>query len=173
MTKFKSGHAISQNILDALIFTGKIGIMSFKIWETHFAMGNYRWRKKQFAKLVEQKFFEKHRNHYAQRIFILGEQGKFILNKMNQTIVLPPYVGLMEHDLFIGTSMILLEKAGLTNSWLSDRELRKQQDLLSPFQRRESDKKYPDAAFKILINGSLRTVALEYEKERKSISRYR
>jgi hypothetical protein len=173
MNKIYNLDLLSDNVRDALQFTGKVGMIDGITWDDYFARGNERWRYRQFAKLLHHNIFIPHKNRHANDVYVAGQAGLKWLCDNQQVAVAPPPVGLIDHDLFVGKFLYSLKKSNMITSWAVDRELRKYNFGQKFFTQNSMDKKYPDAVMNLLVDQNENSIAIEYEKERKSYARYR
>lgn len=171
--RYDSEQIIPKNVIEAIRFTGKVGFISREIWHEYFGVGNYRWQKRQFQFLIERGYFKKHRNEFAKGIFIVTEKSARLLNQMKLSCVSPVPVMYLAHDIVVAKSILALMRSSLIFEFKVERELKTYgiKDYL--LSEKDHDQKYPDAIFKMYAYGGERTVAVEYERERKSTTRYK
>ena len=170
--RFGGDQSIAENVLDAIKFTGKVGFMSKQMWHEFFGTGNRRWQNKQLKFIVDLGYFKKHRNEYATKIFVLTPRSIRLLEDMNLPQVTPVPVGYLTHDAVVARSMLVLLQGKVIGSFTVERELKTYGAKEFLLSNKDNDQKYPDAVFRMFALGSARTVAVEYEKERKSSARY-
>ena len=171
--RYDGNKLIPQNVLSALRYTGKVGFMSRQVWHEFFGQGNDRWQRRQMKFLLDQGYLKDHRNPFAKQILILGSKGVAILNAMHAPCVKPVPVMYLAHDSVVARSMLQLVKGNLIGGYLVERELKTYGVKDFMLSNKDHDQKYPDAVFKMSAFKKPRTVALEYERERKSLSRYK
>ncbi|MBS1963075.1 MAG: hypothetical protein JST04_12745 [Bdellovibrionales bacterium] len=171
--RYPSGQPISTNVIQALRFVGKVGFLSRESWHEFFGIGSRRWQEQQLQYAVEKRLFRKHRNPVARRFFVVGEEGAEFLKGLKAACVSPVPVMYLTHDHIVAQSMMRLNRAGLVRSFHVERELKTYGMKDFKLGEQDRDPKYPDAVFRINAFGGMRTVAVEYERERKSSSRYR
>ena len=171
--RYKSGHPIPSQVIRALLFTGKTGFISYETWKSCFGVGTDRWKKMQLNYLIKERYFMGHRNPVTRNNYILGFRGSEILNELNASIVTPPPVGHLIHDSVVAKTMQILAAENLLCTWNTERELKR--DGVKEYLVSNNDQtlKYPDAVLKINAFGKERTVAFEYERERKALSHYK
>ncbi len=171
--RYVKGQPIPEHVIRALVFTGKVGFLSFDIWESCFAVGSDRWKSMQFEYLKQEGYFANHRNPEASSTHVLGPRGKDILDEVSGTIVTSPPVGHLTHDGVVAKSIQKLESENLIYSWVGERQLKRDGVKEYLISTKEDVLKYPDSVFKIHAFDKQRIVAFEYERERKALSRYR
>jgi hypothetical protein len=171
--RYESGQAISPNVIEAIHFTGKVGFLSKDLWHEFFGIGSHRWQEQQLQSVIERGLLRKHRNELAKRFWVLSDRGVELLKQMKGAYVSPVPVMHLGHDRVVARSMMRLQREKLIRGFHVERELKTYgvRDFLLSDQDREP--KYPDAVFKMEAFGGKRTVAIEYEKERKSHGRYK
>lgn len=162
-----------KNVLDGLIMTGRAGFMTRKIWREFFGNGDLEVTKKQIKRLLAKGYLSRHPNPIAKHVLVLTSLGKdFLLDKLESFSTLP-LAGQLSHDELVLWSILRLTNDGIIADCQFENELKcaTKKSLFSSSKYQFS--KYPDAAFKILVNDSPKNVALEYERQRKSPERYR
>jgi hypothetical protein len=171
--RYLKGQPIPEHVIRALLFAGKAGFLSFDIWKNCFGVGSDRWKHMQIDYLTKEGYFERHRNPVARSIYLLGPLGRELVNELGGTIVTSPPVGHLTHDGVVAESMQSLDSKCLLYSWVGERQLKRDGVKEYLISTKEDMLKYPDAVLKINAFGKQRVVALEYERERKAMSRYR
>lgn len=171
--RYEKGQPIPEHVIRALLFTGKVGFLSFDIWKQCFAVGSDRWRHMQIDYLTKEGYFKNHRNPVARGTYVLGHRGEEIVNELRGAIVTAPPVGHLTHDGVVAKSMQTLDAQNLLYSWVGERQLKRDGVKEYLISTKEDMLKYPDIVFKIQAFGKQRVVAFEYERERKAMSRYR
>jgi hypothetical protein len=172
--RYPNGQQMPSNVVSALLLTGKVGFLSRDLWNHFFGEGTDRWHRQQIAHLVDRGYLQKHSNPEAKSTFVLTRKGIEFVGSINGSIVTPPPVTYLTHDGVVAKSLMELQEGHYLNHWVCERELKRdgaKEYLVS--SRQDGEFKYPDAVFEIHAFGKLRTVALEYERERKSLSRYK
>jgi hypothetical protein len=171
--RYDNGKPMSDNLIHAILFTGKVGFLSKPIWREFFGTGNERWQEKQIQHAIETGFFQKHRNELAKGYWILGDKGIELLREMGGVYVKPVQVNYLNHDQVVAQSILRLRQARIIRTFQVERELKSYGTKEFLLSDQDHDKKYPDAVFRIEVLGEKRTVAIEYERNRKSSSRYK
>lgn len=171
--RYRSRQPIPINVIQALLFTGKIGFLSRDLWSTFFGEGSERWQYQQLAYLIERGYLRPHSNPEARSTFVLGKKGIEFVQLQRGSLVTPPPVTYLTHDGVVTKSMRHLQELSLLKKWSCEKEMKR--DGVKDFlvSERDGDLKYPDAVFEIHAYGKSRTVAFEYERQRKSFSRYK
>jgi len=170
---YKCDQPIPNNVIEALRFTGKVGFLSTTLWKEYFGQGNDRWKRRQLQLLVDRGYLQRHRNTYATRIYVLTDKSIEILKSLKASYVKPVPVLYLSHDIVVARSLLELKRDKIIGQYLVERTLKTygiKEFLLS---EKDNDQKYPDAVFKMIAYGKQRTAAIEYERERKSLSRYK
>jgi hypothetical protein len=170
---YQGGQTIPENVIDAIRFTGKVGFLSRELWHEFFGIGSFRWKNQQLQFVAERGLLRKHRNSIAQDFWVLDKRGIELLREMKGPCVTPVPANYLRHDSVVARSMLALQKEKLIRTFHVERELKTYgvRDFL--LNEKDQDKKYPDAVCKMEALGGKRTVAIEYEKERKSSGRYK
>ena len=171
--RYVKGQPIPDHVIRALLFTGKVGFLSFEIWQNCFAVGSDRWKRMQIEYLTNEDYFENHRNIEARSTYVLGRKGKELVDELGGTVVTSPPVGHLTHDGVVAKSIQKLDAQNFLLSWVGERQLKRDGVKEYLISTKEDVLKYPDAVLKINAFGNQRTVAFEYERERKALSRYR
>ena len=171
--RYENSQPIPDNVIQALTFTGKVGFITRSLWHEFFATGNLRWQERQLQKLMEGDYLKKHRNVYAKRVLVLTEKSTALVNALHGPTVSPVPVMYLAHDTVVARSLLTLKREHIIRDFHVERELKTYgiKDYL--LSEKDHDRKYPDAVFKFKPFGKERTVAVEYEREQKSASRYR
>ena len=170
--RYENSQPIPDNVIHALMFTGKVGFITRSLWHEFFATGNIRWQERQLQKLIEAGYLKKHRNAYAKRVLILTEKSVALVTALQGRTVSPVPVMYLAHDTVVARSLLILKREQIIRDFTVERELKTYgiKDYL--LSEKDHDRKYPDAVFKFKPFGKERTVAVEYEREQKSGSRY-
>jgi hypothetical protein len=171
--RYPNGRLIPSNVVHALLLTGKVGFLSRDLWHSFFSTGTDRWQMQQIANLVERGYLRKHSNPEARSTFVLTRKGIEEIESVKGSVVTPPPVTYLTHDGVVAKGIVELERQKLLKQWVCEREMKRDGVKEYLVSNRDNELKYPDAIFEIHAFGKLRTVALEYERERKSLSRYK
>lgn len=169
---FKNGKNLSSNAEEALKYTAKVGVMSKDVWAKSFCKGTKRWKNKQLKILLDNDLLKLH-NCGLGDYYVLGDHGKQIAETLHWNLVDPVNPNQMKHDELVGHSLWKLENRKICKNWMVEKELKDSRDgkLLI---RDQGDKiKYPDAVFEAFMGGNFHNVALEYERNGKTVPRYR
>jgi hypothetical protein len=171
--QYPSGQRIPSNVVRALMLTGKVGFLSRDMWNSFFGEGSDRWHRLQIAQLVDRGYLQLHTNSEAGSTFVLTRKGIAFVEEQRGSVVTPPSVTYLNHDRVVAKGLMELQERNLLKSWVCEREMKRDgvKDYL--VSNRDGELKYPDAVFEINAFGKLRTVAFEYERVRKSFSRYK
>jgi len=170
---YKGGHSVPENVMDALKYIGKVGVMSRETWNQCFSKGTLRWKRKQLQHLVERKIVRAHTCGSVENAFVIADHGATILKKMNWPLIQPIPPQYIIHDETVAKAIIELERKGFCQRWFTERELKSLNSQEYLIQNINNETKYPDAILKMMIREKPRTVAIEYERTGKALSRYR
>lgn len=172
--RFESGQVIPKNVLDALRYLGKVGVMGNKTWNEFFSRGGVRWKQKQLLKLSKKKLIVPHSCERLSKSWVLSDTSKVLLTKLKWPCVTPVPSLYVDHDEIVANGIMRLERAGICNRWTTERELKmvNSHDYIV-HKNKEGDVKFPDAIIRIMHKGKERTFAIEYERNGKSLGRYR
>lgn len=173
IAKYKGGRSIPDNVLAALRYIGKVGVMTKTSWNELFSHGGDRWKRKQLFHLINRGLIQVHSCGSVDQAYVLTSYGEDLVSELKLNCVIPIPPQFIKHDETVAVSLIKLERLGLCQNWFTERELKSLQLKEYMVQNKDGEFKYPDAIFKIMIQGKLRTVALEYERTGKSFARYR
>jgi hypothetical protein len=171
--RYPKGQPMPSNVVHALLLTGKFGFLSRDLWNNFFARGSDRWRRQQLAHLVRRGYLKRHSNPEAWSTFVLGRRGIEFVKSQRGSVVTPPPVGHLFHDGVIAKSFMELQNQRLLKNWTCGREMKRDDAKTYLVSNRDGELKYPDSVFEIHAFGKPRTIALEYERERKAMSRYK
>ncbi|MDZ4660167.1 MAG: hypothetical protein SGJ18_00975 [Pseudomonadota bacterium] len=172
--KYESGQNIPDHVADALRLTGKVGFLSHALWRDCFAEKyNLRWQRRQLRNLVKEKILRDYAKTLNNCYFVLSIKGRRLLEDENRNVVKPSPLSQLLHDENVARSLINLDKSGLLVGWKTENELKSTQGKVFQLNRDARNKKYPDAVLKINTHGIERTIAIEYERTRKSAGRYK
>lgn len=174
IAKYKTGYIVPNNVLQALRYIGKVGVLSTSDWHQFFGNDKkVRWQQKQLKYLVDHDYLRKHTATGFKGKWILGPSGKNLLEQFNWIAVNPTWAHQVDHDEYVGRTLLMLENANLITSWKSASELAKSNQSKYQLRRKDGEQKFPDALFEVSLQGQQKTVAIEYERNGKSQSRYR
>jgi hypothetical protein len=171
--RYRGGHQIPPNVVDAIRFTGKTGFLTREIWSEFFARGGARAKQKQLAFLLCQKILDSHSCRPLHGVYELGSFGKALLLSNNYAFVTAPASHLLSHDEFVATSVLKLRALGNVDRWSTEAELKSKNDKQFALELRDRERKFPDAVLAIKTQGKQFILALEYERSGKTIRRYR
>jgi hypothetical protein len=171
--RYATGRRIPPNVIDALAFTGKVGFLSREIWETFFGVGTLRWKEIQLLSLVSGGYLKRHRDKIAKGFYVTTTRTDKLLAKLKLPRVSPVPTTYLSHDELVATSLLKLRSENFIQGYLVEKELKTYG--IKDFLLSEVDHKlnYPDAITNIFAFNEDLTVAIEYEKERKALSRYK
>ncbi len=166
------GRPLGDAAIEAIFLVGKTGFICRQTWNKFFAKGCKRWWREQLSLLVKSNYLMVHQNAAGKDIFVLGMKGQQLLEQNGRGFVLPPMIDTISHDRVIMQSLLRLSQLGFVSKWQSEAELKK--DNISGLGLRVKNNaiKFPDATAIISMAGSDRQVAFEFERVRKSFSRY-
>lgn len=172
MIKYKCGRQVPLNVVKALKYVSKVGVMTTSQWHQHFGKGCFRWQQRQLKKMETKKFLKRH-SATSEGKWVLGTLGQETIEGLKFNPVTPVAPQHFKHDEFIGETLLLLELKTFCHSWLTEKQLKAQESKAFMIRGKDREIKYPDAVFKVLIDGKERTIALEYERTGKTTTRYR
>ena len=171
--RYPSGQPIPSNVARALLITGKVGFLSRDMWTTFFGEGSERWQRQQIADLVSRGYLRLHSNPEAGSMYVLSRKGIAVVEELGGSVVHAPPVTYLNHDRVVAKGLMELQDRKLIKNWVCEREMKRDGVKHFLVSNRDGELKYPDAVFVIHAFGKVRTVALEYERIRKSYSRYK
>lgn len=172
--RYANGYKIPSNIIEALCYLGKVGVISTKDWHEFFGDNKHvRWQYRQLKYLQKLGYIKHHTADSIRAKWILGETGKKLLYQYQWPSVFAVPAHHVDHDESVGRSLLVLERKNYVHSWMVERELKMKNQKEFITSNKDGELKYPDAIFKINESGEIKTVALEYERSGKSLTRYK
>lgn len=171
--RYRSGQQLSANVLAALRFAGKTGFLSRDAWHEFFGKGDLRWSRRQLQRLEERGLLKPHPNPAAKGYFVPTLYTQQLLENENSVHIGPAPVAQIHHDETVARSLLVLEREGMLAAWCMEGELKSQQVKDFQISRDVRNKKYPDAVVTARVFGKERTFAIEYERTRKAVTRYK
>jgi hypothetical protein len=171
--RYKGGQPMPANVIEAIQYIGKVGVITRPFWYQHFSHGNAQWRRDQLLNLVRRGVFQSHSCTSVNNVWVLSDWSIDQLKRKGIACVRPIPPQYIEHDEMVGGSLLLLQRNKVCASWTSERELRMSNSQAFKIQTADGESKYPDATFRMLYQGQQRTFAMEYERTGKSVPRYR
>jgi len=169
--KYESGQTIPDNVMSALLYVSKVGVLSTAQWHRQFAQGNLRWRQKQLKSMSDKKLIRRHTSA-REGFWVLNTAGEKLVKETGQNIVSPVTSQHFIHDEFVGESLFILEQKNICERWLTEAELKMGRSNEFQLKSRFKKYKYPDAIFQVQVDDKEHLVALEYERIGKSFTRY-
>lgn len=169
---YKGGKPIPENVLNALKYTGKVGVITRPTWNILFGKGEDRWKRRQLFNLIDNEVLKKHSCRHQIDTWVLTEWSRDLLRRNGMSCVAPVPPHLIEHDESVGRGLWMLKECNLSSKWITERELKGMNSSSYIIQKSSQGTKYPDAVFRPKRNENI-TVAVEYERTGKSESRYR
>src|SRR5690606_19060218 len=103
---------------------------------------------------------------------VIDTFGIDLIKSMNWQHVHTVYPHEIEHDVTVGAGVWKLEKAGLCQKWITEREMKTQKSSSFKLNLSDGENKYPDIVFRLQGTKSTPIVAVEYEKTVKTNWRY-
>lgn len=170
--KYPTGHKISENVYQSLRFVTKVGVMTRTTWYDLFGSGSLRWKQKQLQQLINLDVFRPHPCAHVQDVMVLGEYGKKLIEDKSWVHVPSVSAQFIEHDETVARGLWRLEKAGICDKWITDKELKTMDSKLFRLEIKGAGEKFPDAVFRLSGTEDRKLVALEYEKTAKNNWRY-
>ena len=170
--KYPTGHLISENVYQSLRFITKVGVMTRLTWYDLFGSGSLRWQQKQLQHLITLDVFKLHPCAHVQDVMVIGEFGKKLVQEKGWPHVASGSAQYIDHDETVAQGLWRLEKIGICDKWITDKELKIMDSKTFKLEIKGSDDKFPDAVFRLSGSGDQKLVALEYEKTAKNNWRY-
>lgn len=169
---FKNGKNLSSNTEQALKYVSKIGVMSKEVWLESFCQGSKRWKNKQLKILIDNKLLKIHNCNLGD-YYILGDQGREVAKSLEWNLVDSVSPNQLRHDELVGHGLWKLEQKSICKNWMIEKEIKEKRDGKFLLKDQGDQTKYPDAIFEAFMGGRFHFVALEYERNGKTIPRYR
>ncbi len=170
---YKGGQPIPKNVLEAMKYISKVGVITRPTWYHFFAQGNLQWKRDQLLNLVRRDVLKPHTCNSIGEAWVLTDWSINLLKTQGLSCVRPVPPQFIEHDEVVGRSLLILKRSGACQDWLTERELKMLNSQEFVVQKKEYEKKYPDAVFRMNHRKELWTFAVEYERTGKSSHRYR
>ncbi len=169
---FKNGKYLSPNTEQALKYVAKVGVMTKEVWHESFCHGKKRWQNWQLKILLDNGLLKKH-NCDLGNYYVLGEQGLAIAKTLNWSTVDPVTPKQFRHDELVAHSLLRMEQKKVCKSWMVEREIKYMRDNKYLIQDQGGQTKYPDAICEADMGKHFHLVAFEYERNGKTVPRYR
>lgn len=169
---FRNGKKLSNNTELALKYVAKVGVMSKEVWKESFSHGKKRWQNWQLQILLDNGLLKLH-NCKLGDYYVLGDQGTKIALSLGWSLVDPVNPNQLKHDEVVGHGLWKLEKQSLCKNWTVEKELKGNRDSKFLIKDQGEQTKYPDAVFDAFMGEAFHKVAVEYERNGKTIPRYR
>ena len=99
--KYESGQAIPENVMSALLYVSKVGVLSTAQWHRKFGKGNLRWRQKQLKSMSDKKLIRRHTSA-REGFWVLNSNGEKLVKETGQDIVAPVTSQHFMQDEFVG-----------------------------------------------------------------------
>ncbi len=170
--KYPTGHKISANVYQSLRFVSKVGVMTRATWYDLFGSGSLRWKQKQLHHLIELGIFRPHPCAYVQDVMAIGDFGKRLVQEKSWKPVPSVSAQFIEHDETVARGLWRLEMAGVSDKWITDKELKMVDSKNFKLDVKGAGDKFPDAVFRLSEPAGKKMLALEYEKTAKNNWRY-
>jgi hypothetical protein len=170
--RYQNGRAVSPRVFQAIRYMTKVGTMTRTTWNQLFSNGTPRWKQKQLRLLVDGNVFATHPHRSVRDVYVIGQYGLKMIQKMGWQDVYYVEPKYFEHDEAIAKGVWILEQNKICTKWLTERELRSQKSKNFKLQGLDGGPKYPDAVMRLDSNTGSKVIALEYEKTIKSSMRY-
>lgn len=169
---FKNGKNLSPNTEQALKYVAKVGVMTKDVWLESFCRGKKRWKNWQLKILLDNGLLKKH-NCDLGDYYVLGEQGVRIAKTLNWSLVDPVTPKQFRHDELVAHSLLRMEQKNVCKNWMIEKEIKNRRENKFLIQDQGSQTKYPDAICEAYMGKNFHLVALEYERNGKTVPRYR
>lgn len=163
---------LSPNVIEALKYIAKVGVITKHIWNESFSHGTSRWKLKQLTILLTNKILKHHRCELGD-FYVLGDRGIEFAKAMEWSLVDPVSPTQIRHDEIIGYGLLKLERSKTCKSWKTEKELKVREGGHFLIRDQAGQKKFPDSICEMFMGGKYRLVAVEYERNGKTIPRYR
>lgn len=169
---FKNGKSLSLNTEQALKYVAKVGVMTKAVWLESFCHGKKRWQNWQLKILLDNNLLKKH-NCDLGDYYVLGDQGQRIAKTLNWNLVDPVNPRQFRHDELVAHSLLKLEQKNICRNWMIEKEIKKSHKTKFLIQDQGDQTKYPDAICEAYMGKNYHLVAIEYERNGKTLPRYR
>ena len=169
---FKNGKNLSPNTEAALKYVAKVGLMTKDVWLQNFAHGKKRWSNWQLKILLDNELLKIH-NCSLGDFYVLGVQGVKISKTLNWPLVDPVTPAQFRHDEVVAHGLLKLEQKEICRNWMIEKEIKDKRDGKFIIQDQGNLVRHPDAIFEAKMGKRFLQVALEYERNGKTVPRYR
>lgn len=170
--QYPTGHKISENVYQSLRYITKVGVLTRATWYELFGSGAIRWQQKQLQHLIAMDVFKLHPCAHVHEVMVIGEFGKRLIKEKGWLHVPSVSAQYIDHDETVARGLWRLEKIGICDKWITDKELKIMDLKTFNLGIKGSADKFPDAVFRLSDQGEHKLVALEYEKMAKNNWRY-
>lgn len=159
--------------MKAIQFAAKMGFITKDIWRNHLGSGKYSWNQEQWAELTKRGYFVPHPYPYARDVLIFNPllKGTPLFERL--TPVKHPYAWQIVHDEVLAKIIIEIKKSMMVSKWMCEAELERDGALEFCLKKESKQLKYPDAIIELKTANQNFRIALEVERTRKSLKRYR
>jgi len=171
--RYPWGKQMPQNVAEGLRVTGQAGFITKKMWRDFFGSGDFHSSRKQIQRLQHRGYLIPHPNPIAPGFLVLSERAKSFFSANFGEPSPIPTAGQLIHDSFVLWSVMSLSRERLIAQFQFECEIRKGSQDTNFFRSKSRNVKIPDAVFEIRIGSTLRKIAFEFERQRKSPERYR
>lgn len=172
MLTHENNRKITKQVEDALNYMAKVGFISKSVWRNYFSKGSIRWSNMQLKKLVEMNILAPHPCKEVENIWVLGKLSRKKFEAKNVITVYPPFANQLDHDEAVAAGVLRLYKNKFCIDWSSELEIKMYQALADGKSSRANIQKYPDALLRLPSDDGNNLLAIEYEKNPKSHTRY-
>jgi len=170
--KYKNGRELGSDVISAVRYVTKVGVMSRVTWYALFGRGNLRWKQTQWKFLIDSKIFRPYPCDIIEDVVALGTYGRRLVAKNGWKYSVSFQPSEIHHDEKVGIGLWKLERADLIKKWMHQKEIKRKGLDSMKLQIRKKSYKYPDAIFLFENQGKEEVAAIEYEARNQGYYRY-
>jgi hypothetical protein len=156
-----------------IAFAARFGFLRKSLWNEFFAVGNERWRRRQWLHMLRRKYFLRHPSGMARDVIVLNQKNNIVRKMVGEHISSAPFVAQIDHDEIVARALLRLESEGCLVKYRIESELKRQSGGHRQHQEISDKEKYPDAIVDLGKDTDQIGLALEIELTRKNPKRYR
>ena len=171
MKNFYSKNEIPKLTTSGLKLLGKLGVMDKETWLKNFASGSRDWRLKQLRKLLSSYYLRSYPSPSINDVVALGKQGVKLLESHHTPFVTLPYPGQVDHDVTLSQILLAIHKSISVSDFSVEKELKSFGYDYNFMFTRDNDQKFPDSIIEVNGDGRPLKLAIEYERNGKSLDR--
>jgi hypothetical protein len=153
--------------------TAKAGFLTKRIWNDFFATGNRSWRFRRWQSLMDSGYFTRVPDYgFVENAVTLSDRGHIAADSLGLNPVFSPGAKNLWHDEELIRFALFLERHGWVSNWMTEQELKLNDEGSQFFKNEIRAKKLPDLIIEWNTSPKPILWAVELERTRKRYSRY-